>query len=270
MTFRPVVPFGGISGWAFLNRTRDSQQKTLDASPALARDTDHFVARIGQIDTAEDLVADRRLLAVALGAFGLEGDIDNKFFIRKILEDGTLQPDALANKLSDKRYLAFAKAFGFGDFDTPNTKLSDFPDEIIAAYRNQQFEVGIGNQDENLRLAVSLPRELATVLDRDTSENGKWFTIMGTPPLRKIFETALGLPSSIASLDVDVQLRSFKDKAARVFGDETVSQFTDPDAQKKLARLFLARTEIAATSYGNSAAANALSLLQAAGQPLRF
>lgn len=265
MSFQPVVPFGGIAGWAFLNRTRESQQKALDASPALVRDTEHFATRIGAIDSAEALVADRRLLGVALGAFGLEADIDNKFFIRKILEDGTLQPDALANRLSDKRYLAFSKAFGFGDFDVPNTKLSDFPDKIISAYRTQQFEIGIGNQNENLRLAIGLERELSAVLDRKTSENGKWFTIMGTPPLRKVFETALGLPSSTAALDIDVQLRTYKEKAARVFGDETVSQFSDPAAQEKLTRLFLARSEIENTAFGSSPAANALSLLQNAG-----
>lgn len=270
MTFQPVVPFGGIAGWAFLNRTRESQQKAFDASPAMVRDTERFAEQIGAIDTAEELVADRRLLAVALGAFGLEDDIDNKFFIRKILEDGTLQPDALANRLSDKRYLAFSKAFGFGDFDVPNTKLSDFPEKIITAYQTRQFEIGIGNQYENLRLAISLGRELGTVLDRNTSENGKWFTIMGTPPLRKVFETALGLPISTASLDIDVQLRTFKEKAARVFGDDTVSQFSDAAAQEKLTRLFLARSEIDSQNFGNSPAANALTLLQSTGGALRI
>lgn len=270
MSFQPVVPFGGIAGWSFLNRTRESQQKALDASPALVRDTDHFAERIGQIDSAEALVADRQLLGVALGAFGLESDIDNKFFIRKILEDGTLDSKALANRLSDKRYLAFSKAFGFGDFDTPNTKLSDFAEKIITAYRTQQFEVGVGNQDENMRLAISLGRELGTVLGRNTSENGKWFTIMGTPPLRKVFEAALGLPSSTASLDLDVQLRTFKDKATRVFGSDTVSQFSDSAMQEKLTRLFLVRTEISNASFGGSAAANALSLLQATGTRIAF
>lgn len=270
MSFQPVVPFGGIAGWSFLNRTRESQQKALDASPALVRDTDHFAARIGQIDSAEALVADRRLLGVALGAFGLESDIDNKFFIRKILEDGTLDPKALANRLADKRYLAFSKAFGFGDFDTPNTKLSDFPDRIISAYRNQQFEVGVGDQDENMRLAISLGRELGTVLDRSSSENAKWFTIMGTPPLRKVFEAALGLPPSTASLDIDVQLRSFKERATRVFGNDTLSQFSDPAKQEKLTRLFLVRAEIANASFGSSAAANALTLLQASGIRIAF
>ena len=50
---------------------------------------------------------------VALGAFGLQDDLPNRFFIQKVLEGGTLSTDSLANKLSDPRYAALAKAFGF-------------------------------------------------------------------------------------------------------------------------------------------------------------
>lgn len=270
MSFQPVVPFGGIAGWSFVNRTRDVQQKALDASPTISRDTEYFAARIGSVSSAKELVTDRRLLSVALGAFGLEADIGNTFFVRKILEDGTLDPKALANRLSDKRYLAFSKAFGFGDFGTPNTKLSDFSDTIINAYREHQFEVGIGAQNENLRLAISLPRELQSVLQRDTTEATKWFTIMGNPPLRRVFETALGLPTSTASLDLDVQLRTFRDRATRVFGHDSVSQFADKAVQDKLTRLFLVRSESTASGLSGSPASNALSLLQSAGVRLAF
>ena len=85
----------------------------------MMRDTDYFAAKIGEIDSAEQLVSDRRLLSVALGAFGLHADIDNKYFIRKVLEDGVLKEDALANRLTDERYKSLTKAFGFGDFSVP-------------------------------------------------------------------------------------------------------------------------------------------------------
>ena len=40
---------------------------------------------------------------MALGAFGLQDDINNRYFIRKILEEGTTNEDALANRFSDTR-----------------------------------------------------------------------------------------------------------------------------------------------------------------------
>jgi hypothetical protein len=94
-----VVPASGLVGWTFLQRTASRQIETLAAQPVAQRNEAWFRERIGQIGTAADLVADRRLLEVALTAFGLESDIDNRFFIRKVLEDGTLRNDALSNRL---------------------------------------------------------------------------------------------------------------------------------------------------------------------------
>jgi len=262
MSFQPVVPFSGYSGWAFLKRTESVQREAFAKSPTVERDIDYFTQNISKINSAEDLVSDHRLLSVALKAFGLESDINSKFFIRKVLDDGTLAPDALSNRLTDKRYLELSKAFGFGDFDTPNTKLSDFPNKIRAAYLEQSFEVAVGEQDENMRLSLGTERELADVLSKDLSDNGRWYTIMGNPPLRKVFETALGLPSSFGALDLDLQLKTFREKAQRVFGGAEVSQFSEPEKQEKLVRMFLVRAEINSGSIGFSPGAAALTLLR--------
>jgi len=141
MTFQPIVPLSGFAGWSFLQRTLENQQSAFNASQTLQRDTEYFKENIGNITSAEDLVADRRLLGVALGAFNLGEDINNKFFVQKILADGTLDPDALSNKLADSRYQDFAKAFGFGDFDIPNTQLSTFPDEISLPTAFAQLDI---------------------------------------------------------------------------------------------------------------------------------
>lgn len=47
--------------------------------PKIRNDEAYFRAKIGSVKTAEQLVSDRRLLKVALGAFGLEADINNRF-----------------------------------------------------------------------------------------------------------------------------------------------------------------------------------------------
>ncbi|KMW59216.1 Flagellar basal-body rod protein FlgF [Candidatus Rhodobacter oscarellae] len=262
MTYQPVVPLSGFAGWTFLQRTRESQQEAFENSQLIQRNTTYFEENIGEIKTAEALVDDRRLLEVALGAFGLDEDINNKFFIQKILEDGTLDPDSLGNRLSDKRYFAMAEAFGFGDFPIPNTELSDFPQEITSLYKERQFEVAVGNADTNMRLALSLDRELDTLLEESTTDDGRWFLVMGQPPVRQVFETALGLPSSFGSLDIDLQLTGFRDAASQRFGDAEVSQFADPEKREELIRLFLVRSEIAAGTASITGASAALTLLQ--------
>jgi len=264
MSFQPAIPVGGYAGWAFLSRTRVAQQKVFDSSAAISRDTAYFNDNIAGVKTAADLVADRRLLAVALGAFGLDEDINNRFFLQKVLEDGTVDPKALGNRLSDKRYLKFSKAFGFGDFATPRTQLSDFGDEITTAYRTAQFEIAVGAQDQNLRLAMGLDRALSDIAGLATTDKGRWFTVMGQPPVRAVFETALGLPASIGALDLDLQLSAFRDKTAARFGDGEVAQFSDPAKREELVRLFLLRADAQAKNSTISGGSTALTLLQAA------
>jgi hypothetical protein len=106
MSFAPILPLSGTAGWALLKRTMAAQSATLNATPEMARDANYFSANIGKITSADQLVNDRRLLKVALGAFGLEGDIANKAFIKRVLTDGTQSKTALANKLADKTLCA--------------------------------------------------------------------------------------------------------------------------------------------------------------------
>ena len=47
---------------------------TFTKSIELKRDTEYFQEKISSITSAEELVSDRRLLTVALGAFGLQDD----------------------------------------------------------------------------------------------------------------------------------------------------------------------------------------------------
>ncbi|MCB2124410.1 MAG: DUF1217 domain-containing protein [Rhodobacteraceae bacterium] len=265
MSFTPVVPVGGYAGWTFLARTREAQKQAFVASASQQRDEAYFRAKIGGISTAEELVADRRLLSVALGAFGLEADIDNRYFIRKVLEDGTLTPGALGNKLADKRYLEFSKAFGFGDYATPRTKLSDFADRMLESYETRSFEAAVGAQNDDMRLAMNAERELARLAGRAGSDDAKWFEVMGSPPLREVFQTALGLPSAFARLDLDQQLGVFRERAERVLGDAEISQFADPGKIGNLVRVFLLRAESGAAASVYSARSAALTLLQSAG-----
>lgn len=262
MSYTPVIPATGYAGWTLLNRTMTMQKAAFAASAEIQRDEDYFRENIGKIQTAEDLVSDRRLLKVALGAFGLEGDINNKFFIRKILEEGTLDSTALANKLADKSYLALSQAFGFGDFSVPRTALSDFADEIISKYQTRQFEVAVGDSDDTLRLALAAQRELPELAAKSGSENTKWYSVIGSKSLSTVMQTALGLPQSTSALDVDQQLEMYRQKAEKVLGSANLSDLSDPEAVERVVRLFLVRSQITATSAVSGATA-ALQLLGA-------
>ncbi len=265
MSFQPVVPFGGIAGWQFLKRTMETQRTAFDAAPARQRDLDYFRNKIGTIGSAAELVSDRRLLSVALGAFGLDEDIGNRFFIRKVLEEGTANRSALANKLADSRYREFSAAFGFGNGLPPLTTRTGFGEEIAQAYLERQFEIGVGESDETMRLALTLERELPSLAARNVSDETKWLSVMGNPPLRRAFETAMGLPRSFGTLDLDRQLVVFRENGERQFGLSSFADLASPEKRKELVRGFLARAQIG-DGFGpsNAVMSPALSLLQLA------
>ncbi|MDA7430205.1 DUF1217 domain-containing protein [Primorskyibacter aestuariivivens] len=244
MSFQPIVPGTGLVAWSLLNRTLETQLKAYSDSPVQQRDTEYFLDRIGTVTTAEQLVDDRRLLRVALGAYGLQDDLDNRFFIKEILSQGTASPDALANKLADERYARFSKAFGFGDVFGPNTKSAAFAREVVDLFNRSSFEVSVGDQDETMRLALNATRELERMATADGTNDTKWFLIMGTPPLRQVFETALNLPSGFGKLDLDRQLETFKDKALQRLGSDDINSFADAEQRNELVQHFLLQSQL--------------------------
>lgn len=270
MTFAPVVPLGGLAGWSFLKRTMPTQTRAFGSQAEIKRDEAYFREKIGKVETAEQLVADPRLLRISLSAFGLEADIPNKFFIRKILEGGTLKTDALANRLANKQYHKLAATFGFGDFATPRNKVSDFADKLLATYKSQRFATAVGEQDNDLRLALNLETQLRDLAGQTMSPRAKWFTVLGSPPLRAVFEQAFGLPKAFGAIDLDRQVKTLETRAHETFGNSSVEQFTDPERINDLVRMFLVRSNSTGIGAGQQSAQVALTLLQQTSLSMRL
>ena len=264
MIFAPVIPAAGIGGYQFLHRTRPQQQAAFDAQPAIQRRVEDFATRIVRIEKPEDLVADRVLREVALGAFGLDEDIDSRYLIEQVLGSNTRDPGSLVNRFSDKRYFALARAFGFGDIGGPRTQDTGFADRITELYRDRQFEIASGNVDPDMRLALGLDRDLGDIVSRaGLSQDAQWFTVMATPPVRKVFEVALNLPASFGTLDIDRQLSEFKTRAQKAFGTSDLVELNLPESRDAIRTRFLALSQLATFGTAQrSSASIALTLLQ--------
>lgn len=141
--------------------------------------------------------------------------------------------------------------------ERPASDLVNFAESIIANYVDREFERAVGEQNEDMRLALNLRRELPAISGSDASEDTQWFRVMGSPPLRRVFETVLGLPKEFAALDIDRQLETFKEKATGVFGSSSVSQFSNPDKLSELTKLYLLRAELGASSGAGTSSSNA-------------
>lgn len=259
--FTPAIPLGGYLGWRVLQNTAERQFETFQKSPEIVRNVDYFREHIAEADTAEKLVDDRKLLTVALGAFGLEEEINKKAFIQKILEEGTDASDSFANRLSDTRWRQFAKAFGYGNFTGANTGIPSFREQTANDYLERAFEVSVGEVNTDMRLAMNFRREIAAIANGSNVDEVGWFQIMGQEPLRAVMEGAFGLPSSIGSADIDQQRELFERKADQFFGGKSPAVFKDPLKVEEALRRFFVQSEIQNGPTASTPGSAALSVL---------
>lgn len=258
MSYLPQVPVSGLAGWRILKRTEATQRAAFDRSADVKADVDYFTANIAKVKTAADLMADRRLLKVALGAFGLGEEIGKKAFIRKVLEEGTTAEDAFAARLTDPNFKKFSAAFGFGDAGA-RTGAAGFAATITEAYKTRAFEAAVGESDDDMRLAMNFRREIADLAAGE--KGGSWYSVIGSKSLAKVIGTAFGLPASaFGKLDVDRQRAILMDKCDALFGSPDLSVFQDPAKVDKLIDRFLARSQLVNGSTRTAGASPALLL----------
>lgn len=251
MSFQVFTGGGGLAGWALLSRTGDRQRELVGNDPQVRQATEYYRDKIADVSSADDLLSDFRLLNVTLRAFGLEGDLRNRAFLRQILDSDLSDDRSLANRLADKSYRKLAETFGFGTVAGPKNDQSGFADKILTQFVEREFETRVGEGDQNLRLALNARRELATLSLRAATNNTKWYEVMGNQRLRKVFEGAFGFDSGYAKLPIDRQLQEFARAAERNFGSAEISQFADTEKVDQLIRTFLARSGLQQNATAN-------------------
>ncbi|SNR34337.1 DUF1217 domain-containing protein [Paracoccus sediminis] len=249
------IGLGGIAGWRVLQRIETRQVEATARDPVVQRATTYFRDNLTQDTTAEDLVGDYKMLQVALGAFGLGEDIANKAFIRKVLESDLGDKASLVNRLSDKRYLKLAREFQARGDDPAATGQA-----MTQAYVQQQFQKRVGDGDESYRLAINARNELREFATRSSSDKTLWYEVLGSEPLRKVFQGAFGFGNAIGNLSVDRQLEDFMSASERVLGSSSFSRIGTDETIDRLVTRYLALSQIQ-TATGSNRYSAALALL---------
>jgi hypothetical protein len=94
----------------------------------------YYVSNISNVKSIDELMADSRLLYVAMGAFGLDSTKETPERIREMLEGGVADPQSPANSLPDKRYASFVTAFDFaahGEATTSRDAVQNAPKQFV-------------------------------------------------------------------------------------------------------------------------------------------
>src|SRR4051794_37078802 len=89
-----------LMDFQIIQRTYAKDLARFSSQPQQAREVQYFKDKAGSITSAADLVKDQRLLKFVMTAYGME-DMAFPGLVRKLLEGGTSDPTALANKFTD-------------------------------------------------------------------------------------------------------------------------------------------------------------------------
>ncbi len=170
-------------------------QKLEASQPAVKTATAYYQANIGKVKTIDQFVGDYRLLSYALNAYGLGDQINNTALIRKVLEQGTSSPKALANTLPNASWKAFAKAF---DFSATGVSSPTSPPSVATTksdYVEQQLEADQGSQDPGVELALYFKRVAPTVSNS--------YGILADKNLLEVAQTIFGLSPTGSAAEID-------------------------------------------------------------------
>ena len=109
----------------------------IEKQPVVDRETQYYLDNIGKVKTVDDFVNDYRLFNYAMKAFGLGDMTYAKAFMVKALKEGVSDPDSFANKLTDKRYAEFVKAFNFQKLGGTATTYNPAQQGVVQNYSLQ-------------------------------------------------------------------------------------------------------------------------------------
>lgn len=197
---------------------------TVAREPQVARESKHYLEKIGEIKSVDDFMKNDRVYRFAMKAFGLEDMAYAKAFVRKVLTEGVDDPKAFANTLSDVRFKELASVFDFAAKGEAATESEETRQATVDRYVRQSLEQRSGEDNEGVRLALYFARKAPAL----SSAMG----LLADRALLQVAQTALGIAPETAFMDVDrladmyakrVNVEDFKDPKKL---DAFVTRFT--------------------------------------------
>jgi hypothetical protein len=198
-------------------------------SEFVRQETQYYRTKIVKVTSIEGLMSDERLLTYAMAAYGLDSTTEDLDYIEELLAGGVRDPKSPANVEDDKRYTGFAAAFDFEGLGDKATTLARAQLPSIDKFLRQTLEENAGKENEGVRLALYFERKAEGLTN--------FYEVLADPALAKVVRTALSLPESFASADIDRQVKFFEEKL-------NIEDFADPEKLGKFLTRFTSMWEI--------------------------
>ncbi|MEM9576307.1 MAG: DUF1217 domain-containing protein [Pseudomonadota bacterium] len=218
-----------------------------------------FADKTDPLQSPDDLLRNVTLREVAFDLLGLPNTFAGRGLASRVLSSNLDDPGSFANQFPDPQYKTLSSLFTVEQPKTSRTYPDGFVDQVVRNYLDRQFEIRVGEVEPDMRVALSLERELTQVVKNASGNDARWFAVMASPPLRQAFEGAFRLPSSFGSIDIDQQLLELKSRSEQFFGTSNLSDFLETDRLDELRQSYLLTRSI--QSIGTTSNASAASII---------
>jgi hypothetical protein len=256
----PSLVGGGLSGWTFLESTKERQQATFESSTDIQRSVEKTRELISEPFTLDDLLGDRQVLRPVLDSFGLGEEIDKGAFIRRIIEDGPDDPQGFARRLNNPDFIDLSRALQADEDGL--IRLSEAQVEgVLRGYQDEAFETAVGEQEQDLRIALYFQSEIQDLARDSQSDRAFWFRVIGNAPLFEVFNSAFILPDGFQNLDVDKQADLLQSRAEQRLGGSPREVLATDEGVDQTIRSFLLQRQVENGPSALTSGAAALSLL---------
>lgn len=203
----------------------DRATKLIANQPQVSREVNHFKENIGKIKSVEQLMENPRVYNFAMRAYGLDDIAYAKGLMRKVLEGGVGEPNALANRMNDPRYREFASDFDFAGKGEEATSGAEFAQKIADKYLRQTMELEESGKNDGARLALYFERKADEI---DSPRD-----ILADKALLSFAQTAFQLSTAMGALSIEKQEEMLADRF-------DIDDLKDPEKLEKLRNRFLA------------------------------
>ncbi|WP_446720405.1 DUF1217 domain-containing protein [Mesorhizobium sp. 113-1-2] len=212
------------------NYATQAQIAGLDPNSAYVKgETTYYLANITKVKSVDDLMSNSRLYTYALAAYGLDSATEDKDLIKQVLQSKVSDPASVANKQTNPAYAGLALAFNFEANGENATTINPAQQPTVDKYLRQTLEEDAGQTNEGVRLALYFQRKAPDITS--------WYDVLADTALASVVRTALGLPDSFATADIDKQAQLFEQKL-------DLTDFTDPAKLTKFLTRFTSMYEI--------------------------
>ncbi|WP_377276152.1 DUF1217 domain-containing protein [Rhizobium sp. R86522] len=224
-------------------RFLDDNERTA-AREAATKKAEVYQERIQSIDTVKELLADRDVIDVVIGAYGLDPEDVTDDFLKQVFASDLSDPKSFVNQQPDGRWAELVASFNFdangnltretiGTVQQRGETL-----ETVNKYLRQTLEETEGASNEAVRLALYFERTAPNITDA--------YGLIADDALMAVFRTTFGFSDEFSNMDVDQQARIINDNL-------DLADLQDPTKLERFLQRYTAMYDTENASFSNSA-----------------